>query len=173
MSKMRWVPFALVILVGMVGCDEPRTKTSKEKAEAAKIKAAAKDDVKPREILGKTTTDIRDMNAEKEKGAVVADNAGAVRKEIFAPSKYYVVSIDRIAAMNVKHAVDLYQAETGAYPKDYNEFMQNVIKKGQPDEIRLPVLPYYQEYSYDAEKHELIVLEYPARKQAVENQKQR
>jgi hypothetical protein len=49
--------------------------------------------------------------------------------------------------------------------------MQNVIKKGQPDEIRLPQLPYYQEYSYDSQKHELVVLEYPARKAAVEQQK--
>ncbi|MFM1801514.1 MAG: hypothetical protein RJA81_866 [Planctomycetota bacterium] len=171
MKKLCWVPYLSILLAGMIGCDEPRAKTAKEKAADAKAKLENKDVVKPREILGKTTTDIRDMNAEKAKGAVVADNAGAVRKEIFAPSKYYVVSIDRIAAMNVKHAVDLYQAETGAYPKDYNEFMQNVIKKGQPDEIRLPTLPYYQEYSYDAEKHELIVLEYPARKQAVENQK--
>lgn len=170
MKNMRWIPVT-ALLLGCVGCDEPRAKTAKEKAADAKAKLAAKDEVKPREILGKTTTDIREINVEKDKGAVVADNAGAVRKEIFAPSKYYVVSIDRIAALNVKHAIDLYQAETGAYPKDYNEFMQNVIKKGQPDEVRLPVLPYYQEYSYDAEKHELIVLEYPARKQAVENQK--
>jgi hypothetical protein len=70
----------------------------------AKAKAAAKDQVKPREIIGKTTSDIRDMQAEQAKGAVKADNEGAVRKEIFAPSKYYVVSIDRIAAMNVKFA---------------------------------------------------------------------
>ncbi|MFM7128451.1 MAG: hypothetical protein ACKO0V_03725 [bacterium] len=159
------------LVFSVVGCDEPRTATPAEKAAMAKAKDAAKNEVKPREIIGKTTTDIRDMQAEQAKGAVKADNEGAVRKEIFAPSKYYVVSIDRIAAMNVKHAVDLYQAETGAYPKDYNEFMQNVIKKGQPDEIRLPQLPYYQEYSYDAEKHELVVLEYPARKAAVEKQK--
>ena len=162
---------AVAMILSIVGCDEPRTATPAEKASMAKAKAAAKDQVKPREIIGKTTSDIRDMQAEQATGAVKADNEGAVRKEIFAPSKYYVVSIDRIAAMNVKHAIDLYQAETGAYPKDYNEFIQNVIKKGQPDEIRLPQLPYYQEYSYYAEKHELVVLEYPARKAAVEQQK--
>jgi hypothetical protein len=164
------IGFSMMMMAGFAGCDEPRTATSGEKAAMAKAKAAEKDQVKPREVIGKTTTDIRETKSELGKGAVVADNAGAVRKEIFAPSKYYVVSIDRVAAMNVKHAVDLYQAETGAYPKDYDEFMKNVIKKGQPDEVRLPQLPYYQEYSYDAEKHELIVLEYPARKAAVEKQ---
>ena len=159
-----------VLACSLAGCDEPRTATPTEKAAMAKAAAAQKDVVKPREVIGKTTTDIRETKSELTKGAVVADNAGAVRKEIFAPSKYYVVSIDRVAALNVKHAVDLYQAETGAYPKDYDEFMKNVIKKGQPDEVRLPQLPYYQEYSYDPEKHELIVLEYPARKAAVEKQ---
>ena len=158
------------LLVYLTGCDEPRTATPSEKAAMAKARENAKNAVKPREILGKTTTDIRHKETEVDKGAVVAKNSESVRKEAYSPSKQYISAIDRVAALHIKHAVDLYQAETGAYPKDYDEFMKNVIKKGQPDEIRLPQLPYYQEYSYDAATHDLVVMEYPDRKAAMEKQ---
>lgn len=146
------------------GCDEPRTQSASEKAAASKAKAAPKEGSQPREILGKTTSDIRDTNAELGKGGVVANNQESARKTVFAPSKQYISAIDRVAAMHIQHAVELYRAETGEYPKDYDEFMSNVIKKGKPDEIRLPQLPHYQEYSYDAQARQLIVIEYPDRK---------
>ena len=170
MSRSNLTRFCVmtILVLNIFGCDEPRTATSAEKAALAKAKEDEKNAVKPREIIGKTTTDIRDKEVEVNKGAVVAKNSEAVKKEAYGPSKQYISAIDRVASLNIKHAVDLYQAENGAYPKDYDEFMKNVIKKGQPDEIRLPQLPYYQEYSYDAVAHELIVLEYPDRKSAVE-----
>ena len=172
MQRSHRTPLCLTaLLIGnLAGCDEPRTATPSEKAAMAKAKENEKNAVKSREILGKTTTDIRNQETEVAKGAVVAKNSEAVRKEAYSPSKQYISAIDRVAALHIKHAVDLYQAETGAYPKDYDEFMKNVIKKGQPDEIRLPQLPYYQEYSYDAASHDLIVLEYPDRKAAMEKQ---
>ena len=40
--------------------------------------------------------------------------------------------------------------------------MDVIIKKGKPDGIQLPMLPYYQEYGYDADAKELVVIEYPA-----------
>lgn len=159
-----WLPCLALLAIAPAGCDEPRSMTSAEKAAAAKAKAA--EPVKSKEILGKTTTDIRDTGAELAKGAVVANNQAEATKSVFAPSKQYISAIDRVAAMNIQHAVELYRAETGEYPKDYDDFMKNVIKKGQPDEIRLPKLPFYQEYSYDAPTHQLIVIEYPDRKKA-------
>jgi hypothetical protein len=63
--------------------------------------------------------------------------------------------------MNMEHAIDLYQAENGRYPKDYNEFMEVIIKANN---IALPKLPYYQEYGYDEKAHKLIILEYEDRK---------
>lgn len=161
-----WLPGVALLAITISGCDEPRSMTAAEKSAAAKARAKAAETVKPREILGKTTTDIRDANAEIAKGGVVADNQAVAAKSVFAPSKQYISAIDRVAAMNIQHAVDLYRAETGEFPKDYDEFMRNVIKKGQPDEIRLPKLPYYQEYGYDAPTHQLIVIEYPDRKKA-------
>jgi hypothetical protein len=51
--------------------------------------------------------------------------------------------------------------------------MDEVIKPGQPDGVRLPQLPYYQEYSYDVDKHELVVLEYADRNARLQEQQDR
>jgi hypothetical protein len=48
--------------------------------------------------------------------------------------------------------------------------MEQIIKKGKPDGIQLPMLPYYQEYGYDPDKKELVVIEYQAKKKAMEEQ---
>jgi len=72
--------------------------------------------------------------------------------------------MDKIAAIAVTQGVETYRAENdGNYPKDYNEFMEGVIKHYN---IALPQIPYYQEYAYDEKEHKLVVLEYPARKAA-------
>ena len=60
--------------------------------------------------------------------------------------------------------MDIYEAINGEKPKTYEEFMDLIIKKGKPDGIKLPMLPYYQEYGYDPEKKELVVIEYPAKR---------
>ena len=57
--------------------------------------------------------------------------------------------------------MDLYHAANDRYPKDYDEFMTEIIKANN---IALPKLPHYQEYGYDEKEHKLIILEYPARK---------
>ena len=48
--------------------------------------------------------------------------------------------------------------------------MEEIIKKGKADGIQLPMLPYYQEYGYDPDKKELVVIEYPAKKKAMQEQ---
>src|SRR5262249_58327763 len=89
---------------------------------------------------------------------------------ITLPGNVYVVAAGRTAFNNVKHALDLYQAEHGEYPKTYQEFMDEIIKPGKPDGLQLPRLPYYQDYGYDEKEHKLIVLEYPDRKNQFQQQ---
>lgn len=50
---------------------------------------------------------------------------------------------------NVRHAMDLYQAEHGNFPKDQDEFMKNII---EANSIKLPELPEGYEYVYDTEE---------------------
>ena len=62
---------------------------------------------------------------------------------------------------NIKHAMDLYKATNDRYPKDYDEFMTEIIKANN---IALPQLPPYQAYGYDEKEHKLILLEYQDKK---------
>ena len=69
--------------------------------------------------------------------------------EAFEPTK------QRLAILEIKQAVDIFQATEGRYPKDFDEFMQRVVKENN---IRLPVLGPGFYYQYDVENHELVVV---------------
>jgi hypothetical protein len=86
------------------------------------------------------------------------------------PGNATVATTGKISMQQVDYAIELYNASNGAYPKDYQEFMDGVIKPGQPDGLQLPQLPAYQGYGYDAKNHKLIVLEYPERKEELKRQ---
>jgi hypothetical protein len=165
-----------LLLLGLApGCEEPRHVNKNLNSAAAPAPAPAPEPapapapevVQPREIVGKRTQDIRNADVELNKGAQVATTKITAKDPITLPGNAYVTIIGRNSMLNIQHAIDLYQATNGAYPKDYNEFMEKIIKENQ---IALPTLPYYQEYGYDPKEHKLIVLEYPDRKAAVQKQ---
>lgn len=140
------LPIALALVAGCDDAPDPSPK------------------VKTREILGKRTQDIKDAPAEIKSGVAKVAPARPIAKDpITLSGNVYVSAIGQTAIGNIKHSVDLYQAEKGEYPKDYKQFMDEIIKANN---IALPTLPYYQEYSYDAAKHQLIILEYPDKKAA-------
>jgi hypothetical protein len=124
--------------------------------------ARPKADTKPRPILNQRTQDFRNAQTELQKGgAQVGSTRIVARDPITLPGNAYVAIIGKASMLNIQHTVDLWQAENGRYPKDYNEFMEVIIKANN---IALPRLPYYQEYGYDEKEHKLIILEYPDRK---------
>jgi hypothetical protein len=133
---------------------------------AAEQQAAAPADqgpAKPRPILGKKTDDIRDAQKEEAKGARRVQPRVTGSDPITISGSAYTSIVGRTEVLRIKHTLDAYHAETGRYPKDRDEFMREIIKKSG---VRLAQLPYYQEYGYDPVKHELVILEYPDRKQA-------
>ena len=73
----------------------------------------------------------------------------------------YVSIVGRTSILNIQHAMDLYKAANDRYPKNYDEFMAEIIKANN---VALPQLPPYQAYAYDEKEHKLIVLEYPDKK---------
>ena len=75
----------------------------------------------------------------------------------------YVTIIGRTSIMLIEQAINLYHAEHDRFPKNYDEFMSEIIK---PNNIALPLLPYYQKYGYDEKEHKLVILEYPELKDA-------
>jgi hypothetical protein len=158
MTRLLGHTVVLVLLALAVGCeDEPSTKP--------KLKA--------RETIGKKTQEVRDLKTELAKGGVLADTEIQVADPLTQAADAYRTEVAVLAKLAVKHSMDLYEAENGEKPKTYEEFMEKIIKKGRADGIQLPMLPYYQEYAYDSDKQELVVVEYPAKKKAMQEQSDR
>jgi hypothetical protein len=147
--------FTLPMLALAVGCGaEPSTKPK----------------LKTRETLNKTTQDVRDLKTELGKGGILADTEIEVADPLTQSASAYRTQVAKIAKMKVKMEMGTYEALNGEKPKTYEEFMEVIIKKGKADGIQLPMLPYYQEYAYDSDKKELVVVEYPAKKKAMQDQ---
>jgi hypothetical protein len=169
MSPRRALILALPALLLLApGCDDApppptpgvgATSAPAPAADPAPTAEAARPELKPRPILNQRTTDVRDAQKEIQSGAAVkAAPRRLTGDPITISGNAYVSIVGQSQILNIKHTLDLYQAETGSYPRDYKEFMDQIIKKNN---ISLPTLPYYQEYGYDEKTHQLIVLEYP------------
>jgi hypothetical protein len=110
-------------------------------------------------IIGQRTTDIRNAAVETKK-----ENAQNVQPRIIAKDPItlsgnaYVSIIGRVSILRIQQAMDLYRANNDRYPKDYDEFMTEIIKASN---IALPTLPPRQKYGYDEKEHKLVILEYP------------
>jgi hypothetical protein len=134
---------------------QPSAVPPRPVAEAAPV---LQPPAQPKPILRRTTQDIRDAETERAKGAEPASAKITGQDPITISGSAYITIIGKTAKIQIDHSVDLWHAEHGRYPKDYDEFMSEIVKKNG---IRLPELPYYQKYAYDAANHCLIVLEYP------------
>jgi hypothetical protein len=142
-----------------VGCEEERNVGGKPKPKAvggtpiSKAKAAPQREF----IVGKRTQDISNAApALREKGTKVATTKITAKDYISLQGNAYVSIIGRTSVLNIEHAIDLYKATNDRYPKDHDEFMNEIIKANN---ISLPQLPYYQKYGYDEKEHKLVILE--------------
>ena len=148
--------FALPLLSLGSGCgDEAKPKTGQ---------------LKSRETLNKKTQNVLDLKPELKKGGVVTDGKIKESDYLTVQADAYRTSVGNNAKMAVKHTIDLYEAADGPKPLPYEAFMKEIIKKGEPDGLMLPMLPYYQEYGYDSDNKQLVVIEYPEKKREFEEQ---
>jgi len=109
-------------------------------------------------IIGQRTQEIRNAATEIQKGGAKQASTKITAKDyITVQGNAYVTIIGRTSILNIQHAMDLYHATNDRYPKDLDEFMNEIIK---PNNIALPKLPPYQAYGYDEKEHKLIILEY-------------
>ena len=163
--------FGGLALAVVAGCDQPtgstrpRSKVAQNPAPVAADPAPAPEPepLRNRPILGERTTEIRDAQKETRPGAGGVETPPRItaKDPITLAGNAYVTAVGQASILNIQHALDLYQATNGEYPKTYDEFMGSIIKENN---IALPLLPAYQEYGYDAPTHRLVVLEYPDRK---------
>lgn len=105
-------------------------------------------------IIGKKTQDIGNFDPKADNK--VSDSKVEVTNPVTGPLEAYGPMLEQISKSYIQSAVDLYHAENGAYPKDYNEFMDKIIKANN---IKLPVLPGTKKYQYDVENHKLVVVD--------------
>lgn len=104
-------------------------------------------------IIGQKTQDIGkfDPTAKQE----VSDSKVRVTDPVTGPLQAYGPMVEQISKVEIDHAVNLFNASEGRYPKDYDEFMTRIIKENN---IKLPVLPYGNKYQYDEKAHALVVI---------------
>ncbi len=130
----------------------------------------AKPKVQARDTLGKTTQEVRKLKEELAKGGVLTDGKTHATEYLDLQADVYRTSVANIAKMRVQMDMAQYEALNGHKPETYEEFMEQIIKKGKAEGIQLPMLPYYQEYAYDSDSKELVVVEYPEKKKAMDQQ---
>jgi hypothetical protein len=148
---------ALPLLLLLAGCEEERNVGSKPKAQG---QAATP---KLKFIVGQRTQEIKNARTEVQKGgANVVTPKITAKDPITLQGNAYVTAIGQTSILSIQHAMDLYHAMNDRYPKDYDEFVNEIIKANN---IALPLLPYYQKYGYDDKEHRLVILEYPELKE--------
>ena len=151
----------LPLAAGIAGCEPP--------PPPAPAEPEARQAAQPRATLGKTTQNVLDLAAATAEGGVVVE-AGAPRSGLDAITGAHRAAAGQISILAVEHKMKLDAAEHGSKPKTHAEFMKRIIAAGQPDEIRLPMLPFYQEYAFDPAGQCLVVVEFPARKEQRERE---
>ncbi|MCA9092523.1 MAG: hypothetical protein KDA68_03480 [Planctomycetaceae bacterium] len=110
----------------------------------------------PNGIIGKKTKEIGKLDPNKKDQKIMKDDPEIqVSNPITAGLEVYGPALEKIYKLHVKHAIDLYKAEHDRYPRDYDEFMTDII---EANNIELPVLPGGLKYMYDEENHKLVVV---------------
>jgi hypothetical protein len=139
MAKLAWKLGAAGLAMALLaGCTESLSDQAKKD---------------PNSIIGRKTDKIEkfDPKAKQE----VSDSKVRADDPVLAPLQAYGPMVEQISKMEVDHAVELFNASEGHYPKDYDEFMTRVVK---PNNIKLPVLPGGWKYAYDVPNHKLEVI---------------
>src|SRR5271155_5357409 len=110
----------LALFTLVVGCED-------EKPVKPKVQA--------RDTLGKTTQVVFDLKPELAKGGVVTDGKMHATEYLDQQADAYRTSVGNIAKMRVQMDMGQYEALNGEKPKTYEEFMEQIIKKGRADGI--------------------------------------
>ena len=150
--KTIWMmlPATITVMSMLIGCSGPA-----EQPPAA---------VQTRQTLKKTTQNVLELSEALGQGGVRADlSINSQGLELAADA--YRTSVGKLSVIAVDQKMAFFQAENDRKPTDYAEFMARIIEPGKPDGLMLPMLPYYQEYAYDPEAKELVVIEFPAKKE--------
>ena len=125
--------------------------------------------IETRKTVGQTTQNVLELREAIASGAIPAAMSASTA-DLSATADAYRVSMGKLGTLSVEHKLKLYQAEHGSVPATYAEFIEKIIEPGKPSGLRLPMLPYYQEYAYDPDQKLLVVVEFPEKKKQRERE---
>ena len=114
--------------------------------------SAAEPKQKKQSILKQKTQDIGEFDPDA--GRELSDSIVRVDDPILGPLQAYGPMVEQISKTAIDYQIQIFHAINDRYP-DYNEFMEEIIKRNN---IRLPVLPAKHMYQYDVENHKLVVV---------------
>ena len=158
----------LIITTALAGC-APGAFPKQAEPPAAKAEPAKPAPMKTRQTLGKTTQNVLELSKALEEGAVLAETS-ITSDGLEIASEAYRTQVGKAGSLAVEQRMQLYNAEHGEYPQTYDDFMARILGKDQPDGLKLPMLPYYQEWAYDVANRKLVVVEFPAKKEQRERE---
>jgi hypothetical protein len=153
--RLASIALAMIPISALVGC------------EPAKPTAPAKPKVAIRETANKTTEKILKLDEALKGGGKLAATSVTSGDYLGAVSDAYKTTAGWAGVTTIEKAIQMRNASNIQEPKplSYDELMTEIMKKGQPDAITLPQLPFYQEYAWDEPSQKLVVVEFPELKE--------
>jgi len=139
-TLLNTVCFVLAICVLLSGCE------GKKAVEKPKPKES---------IIGKKTQDITEYDPAAGKVVSEGKYESSLIKSAMGNARVYGSAVENIEVPRVNQLLEMHRATTGAYPKTYQEFMDEIIFKNNH---KLTMLPHGSSYQYDVENHKLIVV---------------
>jgi multidrug efflux pump subunit AcrA (membrane-fusion protein) len=153
--------------------EQARAAAAQAAAQAAAEKAAAEAAAKAQQAAENETSititvkNPQGLLSSPEAKAAMAGIVGKKQRKnrVEGPLRYYgamanarIIAMDRALGWQIKSALDGYVngENDGKYPQTTAEFMKKVV---EPNMIELPELEPNQEYYFDPEQHELVILE--------------
>jgi len=142
---------------------------AREAAKQAAAEAAAKAQQSAVENETSITITVKNpqglLSSPEAKEAIAGVVGKKQRKNrVEGPLRYYgalanarIIAMDRALGWQIKTSLDVWvNTHDGKYPKTTEEFMKEIV---EPNMIELPELRPNQEYYFDPESHELVILE--------------
>ena len=160
-----WLLIAAVMLAGCA----PGAFPKQAEPPAAKAEPAKPAPMKTRQTLGKTTQNVLELSKALGEGGVLAETS-ITSDGLEIASEAYRTQVGKVGSLAVEQRMQHYYAEHGEHPQTYDDFMMRILGKDQPDGLKLPMLPYYQEWAYDVANRKLVVVEFPAKKEQRERE---
>lgn len=157
-------------LVSFTGCFNPAPTAKKGDSTMPGVTA---EDATPRETVGKTTQNVLALDQALADGGVLASTKVESTNPLMQSADVYRTQVAKIGGMAVDQAIKIRNASSINDPKPltHQQFMDEIIQPGQSNGIQLPMLPYYQEYAWDEKDQKLIAVDFPARQEEREKQR--